>query len=64
MSGQCRMPGKPCERLATVRVRVVMVGERDLCWHCWQALSSLGMDIRRIDEVAARPEWDVPLVVA
>lgn len=44
MNGRCRMPGRPCPRLATIVVRIPLVGDRDLCYHCWQALVGLGMD--------------------
>ena len=52
MTGKCRNPG--CQRLATVVVHMPMVGDRELCYHCYQALSGLGMDIRRKGPVPTR----------
>lgn len=47
-SGRCMMPGKPCERLATLDVDLGRgLGRRLLCHTCHQALFGMGLDMRR-----------------
>lgn len=54
MTGRCQNPG--CERLATVTVRIYGLGDRDFCYFCEQALTSMGMGLRRLDP-ATVPAW-------
>jgi hypothetical protein len=58
-SGMCRNPG--CVRLATRVVFMPGVGEREMCYLCEQALTSMGMDIRRRDEQTKRAWQRTPV---
>lgn len=53
--GQCRNPG--CERLATISAIAFGLGDRDFCYHCFQALTSMGMAIRRKDQPQVKPKF-------
>ena len=53
----CRNAGAQCPREATLTARIAMVGDRDLCRECFDALSALGMDIRVLEPGAFTPQW-------
>lgn len=57
MTGQCQSAGKPCERLATLVVRIAGVGDRSLCEPCYRSMSEMGMAVRRLDDVTYLPAW-------
>lgn len=48
---KCQMAGNHCERLATCIVQIHGLGERRLCYHCEQALTSMGMGMRKVGEL-------------
>ena len=53
----CRMAGAQCPREATLTARIAMVGDRDLCQQCHDALSAMGMAIRVLEPGAHVPPW-------
>lgn len=49
-SAFCSMPGRPCPKLATLRVAIPRVGERALCEPHWRTLVEMGLEVRRMGQ--------------